>query len=218
MKLTIPVDINKYPVSQWFGVCHASTCKFYEELGLLSHNGLDFKTPIGTPVKSAHEGTLTTGIYADGTWWAKVTNIKTGLMTVYFHLSKFNIPSGTFVKEGKVIAFSGNSGKYTTGPHLHFGIYEINGNGNIKNYSNGYKGAVNPEPYLATRFPNGTLAKTPFESKVYLIRNGVKWWLDSEDTFKSYMGYSIGKEKNIKTMDLITYRNYPYATIGLLKV
>lgn len=215
MKLTIPVDVNKYSVSQWFGVCHASTCAFYEELGLLSHNGLDFKTPMKTPIRASHDGTLTSGVGSDGTWWVKITNIELGIMTMYLHLSKFEVLDGKFVKEGKVIALSGNSGKYTTGPHLHYGVYELNGNGNIKNYENGYHGAVNPEKYLATRYKDGTLAKTIFESKVYLIKNGKKWWLDTEDTFKEFMGYGINKAK-IENMDLITYRNYPPGTIKLI--
>ena len=217
MKLTIPVDVNKYPVSQWYGVCHASTCGFYEELGLLAHNGIDFKTPMKTPIKAAHAGTLTRGTTIDGTLWIWITNIELGIRTAYYHLSEFKIPDGKFVEEGKVIGLSGNSGKYTTGPHLHFGLYEINSNGNIKNYSNGYKGAINPESYLATRYPNETLAKTIYESKVYLIRNGKKWWIDNEQTFKDFMGYGINKAK-IENMDLFTYRSYPAGEIRLYKV
>ena len=216
MKLTIPVDVNKYPVSQWFGVCNASTCPFYEELGLLAHNGIDFKTPMKTPIKSAHAGTLTSGISKDGNWWIMIENIELGLKTFYCHLSEFKITSGTYVKEGVVIGLSGNSGKYTTGPHLHFGLYEINASGNIKNYGNGYHGAIDPSPYLATKYKNGTLAKTIYEPKVYLIQYGTKWWLKDEETFKRFMDYSVGKAK-IKEMDLFTYRSYPAGEIRFIE-
>ena len=38
------------------------------------------------------------------------------------HLSKLKVKAGTKVKEGDVIAISGNSGKFTTGPHSHHDI------------------------------------------------------------------------------------------------
>lgn len=67
--------------------------------------------------------------------------------TLYFHLDKIRVWKGddihtsweeekgeNFVKAGTVIGYSGNTGKYTTGAHLHFMVF--------------YKGvAVDPMPY-----------------------------------------------------------------------
>ncbi len=209
MKLIQPLDPLKYKVSQWFGVCHASTCKFYADLGLKSHNGIDFACPIGTPLLASHDGKVSISTSSGG---CKMLYIKGGgYMTAYFHLSTYNVGNGENVKAGDVVAYSGNTGKYTTGPHLHFGLYELTKSGNIKNYNNGYHGAIDPSPYLAKKYDNGTLVKTISEPKVYLIHNGVKWWLKDPITFEKWMGYKV--KGPITEMDLITYKNYPYGEI-----
>ncbi len=38
----------------------------------------------------------------------------------YLHLDKYNVKAGDRVKAGDIIAYSGNTGKQTTGAHLHF--------------------------------------------------------------------------------------------------
>ena len=48
-----------------------------------------------------------------------------GLVSVYFHLSDFNVKQGERGKRGQIIAKSGDTGR-VSGAHLHFGIV-ING-------------------------------------------------------------------------------------------
>ena len=45
------------------------------------------------------------------------------LISVYKHNSVLLKKEGAIVKAGEVIAIVGNSGKFTTGPHLHFEIW-----------------------------------------------------------------------------------------------
>ena len=40
----------------------------------------------------------------------------------YMHLSKINVRVGERIAQKTVLAESGNTGKLTTGPHLHFGL------------------------------------------------------------------------------------------------
>jgi murein DD-endopeptidase MepM/ murein hydrolase activator NlpD len=40
----------------------------------------------------------------------------------YLHLSKIEVKAGDHVAQKTVIAESGNTGRLTTGPHLHFGL------------------------------------------------------------------------------------------------
>ena len=46
-----------------------------------------------------------------------------GLVSVYKHNDSGLIRQGDLIESGQVIAFSGNSGEITTGPHLHFELW-----------------------------------------------------------------------------------------------
>jgi len=93
-----------------------------------SHNGVDFRASVGTPVKSALSGTVTGtgnsdaigGCYSYGKW--VLVKHGNGLSTLYAHLSQIQVAQGESVGTSAVIGFSGNTG-YSTGPHLHFGLY-----------------------------------------------------------------------------------------------
>ncbi|MDR2730738.1 MAG: M23 family metallopeptidase, partial [Treponema sp.] len=48
-----------------------------------------------------------------------------GYKTMYGHLNSFSVKQGDRVVRGRKIGESGNTG-HSTGPHLHFGIYDKN--------------------------------------------------------------------------------------------
>ncbi len=66
-----------------------------------------------------------------------------GLLTYYGHFSSLNVSKGQHVRRGQVLGISGMTGT-ATGPHLHFGVYYINGNGPVDPY--GWTGP-GPDPY-----------------------------------------------------------------------
>jgi murein DD-endopeptidase MepM/ murein hydrolase activator NlpD len=82
------------------------------------HNGTDFPTPIGTPVKAPESGLISrTG---SDKMNGNFVVIKSGDTDHFLlHLSKINVSDGQRVKQGEVVGLSGNTG-HSTGPHLHW--------------------------------------------------------------------------------------------------
>ena len=73
-------------------------------------------------------------------WTSETGNIiavvhKNNLVSIYKHNSVLLKKEGETVKAGEPIAIIGNSGKWSSGPHLHFELW--------------YKGeAINPQQYI----------------------------------------------------------------------
>jgi murein DD-endopeptidase MepM/ murein hydrolase activator NlpD len=85
------------------------------------HQGLDFGVPGGTPVAALNNGTvlLAQMLFFEGN--CVVLDHGEGLLTIYMHLSKFEVKEGERVKRGQEIALSGGTGR-ATGPHLHVAL------------------------------------------------------------------------------------------------
>lgn len=85
-----------------------------------SHKGMDFKTPVGTPVVSPKPGTVTR---VNWNWAANGNCVEVryadGTLAKFLHLDKVNVQAGQHVKTGDVLAASGNTGR-STAPHLHY--------------------------------------------------------------------------------------------------
>jgi murein DD-endopeptidase MepM/ murein hydrolase activator NlpD len=145
-QLKIMIDTSKLPktgsgvlswpldavtITQYFGNTDFATAnaQVYNGKG---HNGIDLRASVGTPVKSALLGTVVgvgnTGTvrtcYSYGKW--VLIQHPNGLSTLYAHLSLQSVSEGQSVSTGQIIGYSGNTG-YTTGPHLHFGVYASQG-------------------------------------------------------------------------------------------
>mgnify|MGYP001594127510 FL=1 len=93
-----------------------------------SHNGVDFRASIGTPVKALADGVVAgigdTDIQCPGVSFGRFILIKynNGLASTFGHLSLIKTNAGNKVGRGEVVGYSGNTG-YSTGPHLHVSVY-----------------------------------------------------------------------------------------------
>jgi murein DD-endopeptidase MepM/ murein hydrolase activator NlpD len=89
------------------------------------HKGVDWAAPIGTPVVAAFDGTIAAA--GDGKGYGNLIRITHpgGLETRYAHLNAFaeGIAAGVQVTAGTLIGYIGTTG-LSTGPHLHFEVYE----------------------------------------------------------------------------------------------
>jgi murein DD-endopeptidase MepM/ murein hydrolase activator NlpD len=110
------------------------------------HYGMDFTAPRGTPIFASGDGVI---IRADqrSSGYGKHIRIDHGFgyISLYAHLSKYNVRKWQKVKRGDLIGFVGNTGR-SQAPHLH---YEISKNGRKINPINFYYGNLSPEEFEA---------------------------------------------------------------------
>ena len=123
--------LGKGRISSYFGV------RKHPVLGHdIHHAGVDFPSPVGTPIPAAADGIIThlgrNGAYGK---YIRIRHNDT-YSTAYAHLSDYNsaLRIGSYVKRGQTIAYVGSTGR-STGPHLH---YEVLKNGKQVNPLNTY--------------------------------------------------------------------------------
>ncbi len=90
------------------------------------HNGIDIINDIGTKVYAPGGGVAEFVGRRGGLGLTLEIDHGFGYKTIYGHLSNINVKQGQTVTRGDLIAYSGNSGSLTSGPHLH---YEVRHNG-----------------------------------------------------------------------------------------
>jgi murein DD-endopeptidase MepM/ murein hydrolase activator NlpD len=108
------------------------------------HKGMDFTSPRGTPIYATGDGRV---IRRDNSasGYGKHVRIDHGFgyVTLYAHLSKYNVKRGQRVKRGDLIGYVGSTGR-SQAPHLH---YEVRYNENAVNPINFYYGDLSPAEF-----------------------------------------------------------------------
>lgn len=103
-----------------------------------AHFGIDYGAPYGTTINATNDGNVKAIHNLGG---GLVARLLTGQFTLFFmHLSKI-LKQGK-IKAGEPMAKTGNSGQWTTGPHVHFQV-ERGRHDDITN-----RGTVNPAKWL----------------------------------------------------------------------
>ncbi len=90
------------------------------------HYGIDLANSLGTPIMAAMDGVVV-DVENRPAGYGKYIVIRhsRGYQTLYGHLSSINVREGQRVKQGQRIGLMGSTGR-STGPHLHFSIYQNN--------------------------------------------------------------------------------------------
>lgn len=102
---------------------------------LEKHYAIDIAVENGTPVKAVAKGTVIFSEWTSTTGNVIIIEHENLLISVYKHNATTMVEQGDHVEEGEVIASSGSTGNFSTGPHLHFELW--------------YNGrAVNPEDFI----------------------------------------------------------------------
>ncbi len=88
------------------------------------HAGLDIVAPEGTPIKAAADGIVAFSGWTYEAGYIIILYHSGGYSTLYKHCSRNLVNNYQIVHQGEVIAYSGNSGETSSGPHLHFEIWK----------------------------------------------------------------------------------------------
>lgn len=85
-----------------------------------THEGMDFKTPTGTPIYSPKAGVVTRVNWNwSGNGNCVEVRFEDGVLAKFLHLSENQVAAGDRVTAGQQIALTGNTG-HSTAPHLHY--------------------------------------------------------------------------------------------------
>lgn len=88
------------------------------------HYAVDVVAPKGTPVKSITNGTVLFSEWTSETGYVIIIKHFNNLTSVYKHNGSLSKAQGDLVRAGEVIASIGDTGELTTGPHLHFELWD----------------------------------------------------------------------------------------------
>ena len=89
-----------------------------------NHFAVDIAADIGTPVKSILDGKILFSEWSVDTGHVIIVDHGDNIVSVYKHNSKSLKEQNDFVQAGEVIAYSGNQGSLSSGPHLHFDLWK----------------------------------------------------------------------------------------------
>jgi len=103
----------------------SSPLRDYEQITALlkdrpTHQGMDFKTPVGTPVYAPRPGAVSRINWKrKGNGNCLEVRFDDGVAAKFLHLSAVKVASGARVSAGQLVALTGNTG-HSTAPHLHY--------------------------------------------------------------------------------------------------
>lgn len=97
------------------------------------HYGVDIANSTGTPIYSVMDGVVVGSAFNEKVGYGHYIIVEHNVggktyTTLYGHMSKRGVKVGDTVKQGEVIGLMGSTG-WSTGPHLHFEVYNGKKNG-----------------------------------------------------------------------------------------
>ena len=108
------------------------------------HYGMDFTAPKGTPIYASGDGKI---VRADNNSSGYGKHIRIdhgyGYLSLYAHLSQYNVRKGQKIKRGDLIGFVGSTGR-SEAPHLHYEVWKEKDRINPINF---YYGSLSPKEF-----------------------------------------------------------------------
>lgn len=128
------------------------------------HHGVDYDTPVGTPIRTPMGGRVRS--WYDNYGGGKAITVQQGKTFLWFmHLSQQLRKTGEQIKAGQLIGKSGNTGSMTNYRHLHF---QVNQGGEANRFS------TDPIPWLRKNDKTGGGGKAPGGSGASNARRAIR--------------------------------------------
>ncbi len=99
-----------------------------------NHYGVDLVTEVNQAVLAVRSGTVTFANWTIETGYVIQIQHENNFLSLYMHNAELLKRVGEYVDAGEAIAIVGNSGELTTGPHLHFELWQNGVPLNPENY------------------------------------------------------------------------------------
>ena len=188
-----PLAPGSYSITSRFGLRDLNNDGIFE-----NHKGIDLGANTGTRIEAARSGTVT--FVGTDQYGGKYVDIDHGggLKTRYLHLSTFAVSKGDVVNDDTKIGEVGSTG-LSTGPHLHFEVWE---NGERKN----------PEDYILFNVSAGSSTSSSanvstgesifdyggksYQWTKYTIRSGDSLSAIAQRTLGDANGYNFIAQRN----------------------
>ena len=87
------------------------------------HTAIDIAAPVGTPIKAPADGIILFSGWTNEAGYMLIIDHGYGFLSIYKHNERNLVTRLERVVKGQVIALLGNTGKISSGPHLHFEIW-----------------------------------------------------------------------------------------------
>ncbi len=87
------------------------------------HYAVDIAVEMGTPVKAVADGTVIFAEWTAQTGHVIIVDHTGGFISIYKHNTALHKAQGELVKSVEAIASAGDTGELSTGPHLHFELW-----------------------------------------------------------------------------------------------
>ena len=100
----------------------------------IGHFGVDVVSKKGAFISSIDDGMVLFSSWTHEFGYVLIIKHQNSFISFYKHNSEVFKSKGDYVKSGETIAIIGNSGKYSTGPHLHFELWKGSSPVNPVNY------------------------------------------------------------------------------------
>jgi hypothetical protein len=118
-QFTLPLGPPAHPLPP--GKAFGAKRSFNGKPAAQPHMGIDYPTPVGSPVIAVAPGTvmMAEDMFFEGN--AVFVDHGDGLVSMYFHLADIKVDAGQKVERGALLGHVGSTGR-ATGPHLFFGV------------------------------------------------------------------------------------------------